>query len=126
MAANHVSNQRSKSTGRKSQAGQSDGSRREEMASQRSMGDMRAEMSEYMSRGATQVREMTRDHEGTAVMVALAAGFGIGLLIGGAIAASHTRPQRWTDRIAAEGMGRRLMERFEQMMPEALTERFGR
>lgn len=124
--ANHVSNQRNKSAGRKSQGGQSDGTRHEPMESQRSMSDMREEMSDYMSRGASQVREMTRDHEGTAVMVALAAGFGIGLLIGGAIAASHTRPQRWTDRIAAEGMGRRLMERLEHMMPEALTERFGR
>lgn len=80
---------------------------------------------DYMSRGASQVREMTRDHEGTAVLVALAAGFGIGLLIGAALAPSH-EPRRWGDRLAAEGLGRRLLERVESMIPDALAERLGR
>jgi hypothetical protein len=86
---------------------------------------MREEISEYVSRGASQVREMTRDHEGTTVLVALAAGFGVGLLIGAAIAPSHRQPS-WSDRLAAEGVGRRLLARVESMIPEALAERLGR
>jgi hypothetical protein len=80
------------------------------------------EVSAYVSRGASQVRETTRDHEGAAVLVALAAGFGVGLLLGAAMASSHSQPQSWRDRIAAEGLGRRLLERVENMMPDALTE----
>ncbi|HVT27237.1 MAG TPA: hypothetical protein VHE81_04395, partial [Lacipirellulaceae bacterium] len=37
----------------------------------------------YRARGAWQVREVVRGHEGTAVVVALVAGFGVGVLIGG-------------------------------------------
>ena len=53
------------------------------------MGAMTRRDSGYVSQGASQVREMTRDHEGTAVLVALAAGFGVGLLIGAALSPSH-------------------------------------
>jgi hypothetical protein len=88
--------------------------------------EMAEEVSGYVSRGASQVRDMTRDHEGTAVIVALAAGFGVGLLIGAALATSHSRPRSWTDRIAAEGLGRRLLERAESLIPETLTQRLGR
>jgi hypothetical protein len=80
------------------------------------------QISDYVSRGTSQVREMTRDHEGTAVLVALAAGFGVGLLIGASLGSSQSRPQTWRDRIAAEGLGRRLLERVEGMMPGALTD----
>jgi hypothetical protein len=56
------------------------------------------------------------------VLVALAAGFGVGLVIGCAIASSQSQPKTWHDRIAAEGLGRRLLERIEGMMPDALTD----
>jgi hypothetical protein len=83
--------------------------------------EMGEQASGYLSRGASQVREMTRDREGTAVVAALAAGFGVGLLVGGALASSHRRQPRWRDRIAAEGLGRRVLERVEGMVPDALT-----
>lgn len=85
-------------------------------------GDMAEHASDYMSRGATQFREMTRDHEGTAVVVALATGFGVGLLIGCALTSSRSDSSTWRDRVAAEGLGRRLLERVEGMLPNALSE----
>jgi hypothetical protein len=46
----------------------------------------------------------------------------VGLVIGCAIASSQSQPKTWHDRIAAEGLGRRLLERIEGMMPDSLTE----
>jgi hypothetical protein len=89
------------------------------------MGAMMEDVSGFVSRGASQFGELTRDREGTAVLIALAAGFGIGFLIGSALA-PEPKPQRWSDRLAAEGIGRRLLERVESMIPEALAERLGR
>jgi hypothetical protein len=83
---------------------------------------MGEQMSGYLERGNEQIRELTRDHEGTAVLVALATGFGVGLVIGAALASSQSRPQTLRDRIAAEGLGRRMLERMESMLPDALTE----
>lgn len=90
------------------------------------MGRMRDEVSDYLSHGTSQIRNLTRDHEGTTVLVAMAAGFGVGLLIGKLASSYESRPRSWTDRIAAEGLGRRLLDRVESMIPEVLTERFGR
>jgi hypothetical protein len=91
------------------------------------MGTMRNEVSGYLSRGASQVRELTHDREGATVLIAFGAGVGLGLLIGGALAgAFESRPQRWTDRIAAEGIGRRMLDRIESILPEALAERVSR
>lgn len=126
-----AANQRHKSSGRK---GQARPSRQPESHSVRSQArryasdmreyasDMGEQMSDYVSRGASQMREVTRDHEGTAVLVALAAGFGVGILLGAAMASSHRQPLGWRDQIAAEGLGRRLMSRIEGMMPETLSE----
>jgi hypothetical protein len=69
---------------------------------------------------------MTQDHEGGAVLIALAAGFGIGVLIGCALAPSKSQSRRWIDRTAAENLGRRFLERVENMVPEMISERFGR
>jgi hypothetical protein len=93
---------------------------------QRAMGDARDRATQYMEQGNDRLRELTQDHEGTAVLVALGAGFAVGLLIGGAIAASQSRPQRMSERLAAEGVGRRLLERVESMLPDVLTERLER
>jgi hypothetical protein len=83
---------------------------------------MGEQASNYMSRGASQVRDLTKDHEGAAVLVALTAGFGVGMLIGAALASSHSRPQSWRDRLTAEGLGRRMMERMESMVPDAVKD----
>ena len=86
--------------------------------------DIRDEMSEYVSRGADRFGHMTQGHEGQAVLIALAAGFGLGFVIGCSLASANRRPQTWRDRIMAEGLGRKFLDRLERMMPEAITERF--
>jgi hypothetical protein len=94
--------------------------------------DMAEQASDYMSRGVSRLREgmseCTREHEGTALVVSLAAGFGVGLVIGCAVMSSlssRRKPTSWRDRIAAEGIGRKIMDQVENMIPEALSQRFG-
>lgn len=90
------------------------------------MREMADTASGYVTRRASQVRELTRDHEGAAVAMALAAGFGIGLVIGSGLAMSHRKPQSWRDRLTAEGVGRRLLDRIEGIIPDALASHFGK
>ncbi|MCI0379105.1 MAG: hypothetical protein L0215_15965 [Gemmataceae bacterium] len=121
-----TTNQRNRSRGQQGSSGRQSPARRAASDAGQAMADMRDEVSGYISQGASQFRNMTEGHEGRSVLIALAAGFGVGLLVGGALASSHRRPRRWSDRIAAEGLGRRLMERVENMIPEAITERFSK
>ena len=67
-------------------------------------GAMAEQASDYMARGASRVREMTRDREGTAVAVALAAGLGVGLVVGTAVARSHRKQRSWRDRDDGRGI----------------------
>jgi hypothetical protein len=90
-----------------------------------SFGEVGDEMSGSLSQGASQVRDLAQEHAGTATLVALGAGLGIGLLIGIAMRSSQSRPRSWRERLIAEGIGRRLLERAEGMVPEALSERLG-
>ena len=71
-------------------------------------------------RGYTQ--DMTRGREGTMVITALAAGFGLGVALGLAMASTRRRPARWTDRLMAQGLGRRVMERLDERLPQAFTD----
>lgn len=121
-----ATNQRNKSDGRKRQSGGQSAVSRAKSQATHAMEEVRDEVSGYVSRGVAQAREMTRDHEGTAVLVALAAGFGVGLVIGCALAPSHQRERSWTDRITAEGLGRRMLEGIESVIPTAITDRFSR
>jgi hypothetical protein len=105
--------------------GQQTATQQSESREGNTLGEMRQQASRYLEQGNEQFREMTRDHEGTAVLVALAAGFGVGVLIGCAMAPSPRR-HSWTDRIAAEGLGRKIMQRFEGMIPEMIGERLHR
>jgi|tagenome__1003787_1003787.scaffolds.fasta_scaffold20492809_1 hypothetical protein len=144
MAANQTSNQRSgQQTGQRSQSGgqqsqsrgqsqhsgQSGGNSGGQSQSESSgvygaMSDMAEQASDYVAEGASQVQECIREYSGTAVVVSLVAGFGIGLAIGKALSSSHSEPQTWRDRIAAEGLGRRLMDSIESIIPDALAEHF--
>src|SRR4051794_22157347 len=142
MAANQTSNQRhggqqtgqrSQSAGQQSQSrGQSQQSGQTGKSSEQSqssgiygaVSDIAEQASDYVSEGASQVQECIRDYSGTAVLVSLVAGFGIGLAIGKALSGAHSEPETWRDRIAAEGLGRRLMDRIESMIPDALAEHF--
>jgi hypothetical protein len=121
MAANNLSHRRNKGA-QKSRST----AREPKQQEGNSIGQMREQVSEYYERGSARVRDMTQDHEGTAVLIALTAGFSVGLVIGCALAASPPKSRRWTDRIAAEGLGRRLLERVEGMIPDMISERLSR
>jgi hypothetical protein len=80
------------------------------------------DVAEGASRVRDQIEEVTEGREGMMVAVALAAGFGMGIAIGCALAAPHRRPASWRDRFMAEGIGRRVMDRMEAMLPQSLTD----
>jgi hypothetical protein len=87
---------------------------------------MAEDASDYVSEAAEETQECIRNHSGTAVMVSLVAGLGIGLLVGKAIGASRPEPKSRRYREMAESFGSRLMERIEAMVPDALAEHFNK
>jgi len=127
MASNQISNRKGQQGQQGQQRGgqQSRSSARAEAGSHADFGSLsheaHSEDEGYLEQGMSQFREMTRDHEGTAVAVALATGFGIGLVLGCALA-SHERPRTWRERLSAEGMGRHMLDRIEGMIPDALAD----
>jgi len=128
MATYQTSNQRRSGDGRNQggQAGRRQSSGTEESTSSYgAIGDMAEQASDYMAQGATEVQECIREHSVTSVAVSLVAGFGIGLLIGRALAPHH-EPRSWRERMTAEGVGRRLLDRIEAMLPDAIAEQFGK
>jgi len=132
--ANQVSNQRNKQTNSRNQGGQQGGQhqgsqagRQEESSgSYGAIGDMAEKAQDYVTESAEQVQECIREHSGASVMISLAAGFGIGLLIGRAIGTPHYEPRSRRYRAMAEGFGTRLMDRIEAIIPDAVAEHFGR
>ena len=80
----------------------------------------------YMTQATESVRQMTRGREGRVVVAALAGGFAIGAVIGCVIATSRRREPSWSDRLACEGLGRNLLDRLASIMPESVSEKFGR
>lgn len=130
MAANQMANQKAKPGARQQQQPQRSQptSTQEESSGGTfgAIGDMAEQATEYVSRGASEAQECMREHAGAAVAVALATGFGIGLLVGHAIGAPRREPKSWKDRIAAEGLGRRMLDRIESLIPDALAEHFSK
>ena len=99
--------------------------RREEQGGEEQGGDWQG----MISRRKHQVDEMMQDHAGQSVLIALVAGFGVGYLIGCALASDNsTTYSRWSsrlpDRSTAEGIGRRVMESLDRVLPEAISSRF--
>jgi hypothetical protein len=80
----------------------------------------------YLQQASNRIRELTYDREGRVVVGALAAGFVIGAAIGCVIAGARERNQSWSDRLACEGLGRRLLDRISSRLPESLTEKLHR
>jgi hypothetical protein len=79
----------------------------------------------YPGQIATQLRDLTYENTGAALLVALAAGVGVGLLIGVAIRPPRNPQRKLRDRLLAEGLGRRLLARAESLLPDAVSERLG-
>ena len=78
----------------------------------------------YLEKGNERLREVVEDHEGQTVLIALALGFGVGVAIGYAVGGPpQSSTSRWIDRATAEGVGRKLLERIDQMLPTAITNR---
>ena len=129
MASNQVSNQRNKPAGthKPPQTMQTSAPTAEESQHDSGyVGAIAEQASDYLHRGASQARELVRDREGTAVAVALAAGLGMGVIVGCALVRSHHQQRSWRERMTAEGFGRRLMDRIESLIPDALSEHFGK
>ena len=120
MAANQTSKQKSSNFG--SQAGQLT----RPIEPEHSYENIGEAASEHASGMAEQTRSYVREHGGTAVMVSLVAGFGTGLLIGNALGSSREQPRSRRYRAMAEGLGSRLMERIEAMVPDTLAEHFNK
>jgi len=89
-------------------------------------GQVADQASEYWEEGRDQMQECMRGREGAAVLMAAAAGIGVGLVVGAALGRSHRQQLTWRDRVTAEGFGRRLMERIESMIPDALSDHFSK
>jgi hypothetical protein len=78
----------------------------------------------YVEQGNERLRDMVEDHEGQTVLVALALGFGIGVALGYAIGGpSESHSRRWIDRSTAENLGRKMLDRLDHMLPEAVSSR---
>jgi len=78
----------------------------------------------YIEKGNQQLRDMVEDHEGQTVLVALALGFGIGVALGYALAGpSQQESSHWVDRATAERLGKKLMQKMDQFLPEAVSSR---
>jgi hypothetical protein len=88
--------------------------------------DVADQATQYWSQGQQQMRGMVRGREGTTLLVAVAAGVGVGLVIGAALGRSHSQSMSSQARRTAEGFGRRLMDRIEGMIPDALAEHFAK
>lgn len=77
----------------------------------------------YAARGVDQMRDMVSDNAGRSMLIALGAGLGVGFLIGTALSGS-SRSSGWWDRSTAEGLGKGLLNRLEQLVPESINDRF--
>lgn len=71
------------------------------------------------------VQGVIHDNAGTSLLIALASGLGVGILIGMTIGGSK-KSSHWWDRSTAEGLGRRLLDKFESIVPDAVSERIHR
>ena len=80
----------------------------------------------YLERATSGIREITHKREGRVVVAALATGFAIGAAIGCVIAGTRQRQQTWSDRLACEGLGRRMLDRLSSMVPDSISDKIHR
>ena len=79
----------------------------------------------YAAQGTERMQEIIQDNAGKSMLLAFAAGLGVGVLVGTAIGGS-SQSSRWWDRQTAESLGQRVLDKLGTMVPDALAERFHR
>jgi len=127
MASNQVSNRRH-SNGAHSPQGQqaAEVAQKYVSSAKEYASDVAEQASEYWSQGEERMRGMVRGREGATMMIAVAAGVGVGLVIGAALGRSHSKSLSCQARRTAEGFGRQLINRIEAIIPDALSEHFSK
>jgi hypothetical protein len=129
MASNQVSNERRPRGGGPgpTRAGQSTPNYASEpYRDYGALGDAAHRATEYYEQGEDRLRECMSGREGTSLLLSLAAGVGVGLVLGIALGRSRRESMSWRDRVAAEGFGRRLMDRLEGLIPDTIAEHFAK
>jgi hypothetical protein len=91
-----------------------------------SLSEVADRAADYYERGEKKLRQRISGREGTAVLISLAAGLGVGLIVGAVFGRSRRQTLTWRDRATAEGFGRRLVERIEGILPDAIAEHFAK
>ncbi|QDT01107.1 hypothetical protein [Adhaeretor mobilis] len=76
---------------------------------------------QYLQRGVSQVREMAKDNLGKTIFTALGAGFALGFIL--TQSSRRSSSSSWTDRIAAEGLGRKILGQLDGVLPDAVSNR---
>jgi hypothetical protein len=78
------------------------------------------EVRHRVSEGYDQVRHSVGEYPTTSVLSAFAVGFGVGIMVGYALAGS-SQPTSWYDRAHAERFGRRMLDAVSGYMPESIA-----
>jgi hypothetical protein len=99
---------------RKQKAGEGARSKRTESATQG--------VTTRLSEGYEQARHSVAEYPATSVLTVFAVGFGIGLVVGCALA-GPAEPSAWYDRAHAEKFGRKILDSIAGMVPETLAGR---
>lgn len=79
-----------------------------------------SQLTQRVSDSREAIAASVESNPGSAVLVALGAGFGLGVLIGASLAGSSRSNSSWWDADHAERYGRRMMDSFLQALPGSL------
>jgi hypothetical protein len=77
-----------------------------------------------IQRGSEQIADMVSDKPSRSLLIACAAGFGVGLLATRLLSSSP--PRSSFDRASAERFGRNLLDKLEHALPSSIRERIGK
>lgn len=77
----------------------------------------------YVTRGTEQLKTMAQDHAGRTVLLAMAAGLGVGVILGKSLGPLSSDGRLW-DGKTAESVGQRLIDQLQQASPDAIKSFF--